>query len=105
MTNDALSSTAFKSAIIDRIEHPTKRVNKAMKAKSILPQVVAVIDSLMTMLPAKVKVPTVHPITISLKQKQLNAYQQFFPPGTLGRKLPPSDKSKPPDYNYTLVII
>ena len=111
MTKEALSSTAFTSAINDRMKDPTNRMKIAdRKEKPVLPQVVAVIDYLMTMLPAKCKATTAKPTKknrnrhrISMKQKKLDAYREFFPPGTLGIKLPPSDRSKPPDLNYNVV--
>jgi hypothetical protein len=104
MTAESLSADRIAYEVNARMKDPTRRMTKK---KVVLLQVAALVEYILTMLPNRGK-KDAQDYDASLKpnslaSRQLEAYRKYFPPGTLGFTVPPWDKSKSPDQNYTIL--
>jgi hypothetical protein len=95
LSHHCISASVIKAEIKKRIEDELFVVRSCKKG---IPQVAAVVHYLLAMI-----LKSVSTQKSTLKFRQLEAYRNFFPPGTHGFTIPPSDKSKPPDNNYALI--
>ena len=102
MSSESLSSDRIIIEVKKLMSNPSYSMNTS---NNITPQITAVIHYILSLLPSRCAKDSNELMANegSLALKQLDSYRIVCPPGTLGIRIPPSNKMNPPDTNYHVI--